>query len=93
MKDKAKFYSILLKSTIGVVIAIMMIVLLSQYITIAKLNKNKNNLNGELQTLTSQKEQLDNEYDKINSNYDEYVSDYVRDKFDYVDKDEILINK
>ncbi len=91
--DKSKAISIIIKTTICILFAVIFVVLLSQYITIAQLNKKNESLNTELSTITKQQEELTKQYNDINNNYEDYVEDYMRDKYDYVKDDQVLINK
>ena len=91
--EKQKLISTLIKVSIAVIFAILFIVLLSQYITMAQLNKKRYELNSELNATKKQYEDLSNTNDDISNNYEDYVTEYARDNFDYVEDGEILINK
>ena len=91
--DKSKAMSIIIKTSICILFAVFFVVLLSQYITIAQLNKKNQSLNSELSAVTQQQQELTDRYNEINDNYDDYVEDYMRDNYDYVKEDQVLINK
>lgn len=94
MEEKhAKLVSILIKTAIVIAFSIIAIILLWQYIQIAKLNATNDKLNAELSSATQQSSSLNNQKNEITNNYEEYVADYVRDKYNYTEKDEIIINK
>ena len=83
----------IIKMIIYVAFAILILVLLAQYISMAQLNSKKAKLDAELNSTTSQYEKLNDEYNDINENYDDYVEDYVRDNYDYVEDGDVLFNK
>ena len=83
----------IIKMIIYVAFAILILVLLAQYISMAQLNNKKAKLDAELNSTTSQYEKLNDEYNDINENYDDYVEDYVRDNYDYVEDGDVLFNK
>lgn len=93
MESKIKTYSLLIKIGIGIVAGIFAIVLLCQYITLAKLNNQNNSLSQEYETLVAQKSDLENQKQGIESDYENFVTDYARDQHNYTQEDEILINK
>ena len=79
--------------TIILAFAVIFIVLLAQYISIAQLNSRKAKLDAELKSTTGQYKKLNDEYQNISDNYDDYVESYVRDNYDYVEDGDVLINK
>lgn len=91
--EKQKFISNLIKVSIVVLFAVVLILLLSQYITIAQLKNKRAKLDTELAETKQQYDDLSQENDDISNNYEDYVTDYARDNFDYVADGEILINK
>ena len=91
--EKQKYISNLIKVSIVVLFAVLIILLFGQYITMAQLKSKNAKLDSELATTKQQYDELSKEYDDISSNYEDYVTDYARDNFDYVADGEILINK
>ena len=93
MERKYRFYTNLIKVAVGIILAAFLAILLSQYITMAQLDKKQSSLDAELLASTKQQEDLNNQYNDINDNYDDFVENYVRDNYDYTNGDDILINK
>lgn len=91
--EKQKYISNLIRVSIVVLMAIVLLVLLSQYITMAQLQNKSAKLDAELAATKQQYDDRKNEYDDISNNYEDYVTDYTRDNYDYVEDGEILINK
>ena len=88
-----KTISLLIKASIGIILAVLFVVLLAQYITMAQLGAKQESLDRELETATAQYQELEAEYNNINDNYDEYVEFVTRNNDDYGFDDDVLINK
>ena len=91
--EKQKYISNLIKVSIVVLFAVLIILLLGQYITMAQLKNKSARLDAELASTKQQYDDLSQQHDDISNNYEDYVTGYARDNFDYVDDGEILINK
>ena len=91
--EKEQFVSKVIKISISILFVVFFAILLGQYITMAQLSAKQSKLNDELNSKAEQYQILNDEYENISNNYDEYVTDYSRDNFNYVEDDEILINK
>ena len=77
-ENKMVFYSKLIKIAIGVAFAILLIVLLSQYIQLAKLNNQNNALQSEYSTALTNKNELTEKKNGIEADYNQFVEDYAR---------------
>ncbi len=91
--EKQQFVSKVIKISVIIIFVIFFIILFGQYITIAQLNAKKSKLDDELSAQTEQYQVLEEEYSNISNNYEDYVKKTARDNHDYVEEDEILINK
>lgn len=91
--EKQKYISNLIKVSIVVLFAVILILLFSQYITMAQLKNKGAKLDSELATTKQEYDELSQKHDDISNNYEDYVTDYARDNYDYVADGEILINK
>ena len=92
-ENKAKTYSVLIKTGIALIFCIFAIILISQYISLNQLNAKNNELTQQYQSLVKEDEELTKQKTQIEENYEDYVTDVARDKYNLTQDDEILINK
>ena len=92
-ENKAKTYSIIVKTAICVIIGLLAVILVWQYANINALNNQNQQLQAEYSALAQEHEDILAKKQAVENNYEDYVADYVRDNFDYTQQDEILINK